>query len=382
MAYEEDDGRLSGESLTIGGKTYTTGYQYDQVGRVWKLTYPKGTVVERLYTDRGQLATVKYAGNTIDTRTYDAGGRLSTSTYGNGVATTWTYRSSGSQKDNLIASISATHPGGVASNKKVGTYSYTWDANKNKTAETITDNPITGYGFSTGSTGYDEEDRLVAWNRDDTNKDQSWDLSLVGDWDSFTEEATTQYRTHGAAHELTAIGSNSISYDPKGNITQNRRSASSSTWQNYVWDFDNHLQSADIDGDSTPDVDFEYDVLGRRVGRNAASDVVYTYAGQQVVCDYTRGTAPTGTILRSSVWGSYVDEVIARFTNSGGVTYFHHNQQYSTIALSNSSGEVFERYAYDAYGNFNVMTHTGSCPGLDRQYQPVSLHRTRSGMIR
>ncbi|QEG41003.1 hypothetical protein [Roseimaritima ulvae] len=34
--------------------------------------------------------------------------------------------------------------------------------------------------------GYDDEDRLVGWERADSNLDQSWDLSLVEDRDSLT----------------------------------------------------------------------------------------------------------------------------------------------------------------------------------------------------
>jgi RHS repeat-associated protein len=36
--------------------------------------------------------------------------------------------------------------------------------------------------------------------------------------------------------------------------------------------------------------------------------------------------------------------------NSGTVLYFHRNQQYSILALTDSSGNVSERYAYTAYG--------------------------------
>jgi len=53
---------------------------------------------------------------------------------------------------------------------------------------------MSGYGFAVGSSGYDDEDRLVNWQRTDTNFDQSWDLSLVGNWDTYTENASAQSR--------------------------------------------------------------------------------------------------------------------------------------------------------------------------------------------
>ena len=41
-------------------------------------------------------------------------------------------------------------------------FSYTYDANKNKTSETI-DFPMGDYGFDTA--GYDDEDLLTSWDR-------------------------------------------------------------------------------------------------------------------------------------------------------------------------------------------------------------------------
>ena len=161
-------GHLSSESLEISGKTYTTTREYNNLGQLTKLTYPSGSIVERSYTDHGRLHQVKYGGNVVDTRTYDVANRLSTVTYGNGLVTNINYRSSGNNKDNLISDVSCT---------AVGTYAYSYDANKNKTKETITSNPITGYSFDTtvgtDPDGYDDNDRLTYWKRSDNNKTQS-----------------------------------------------------------------------------------------------------------------------------------------------------------------------------------------------------------------
>ncbi len=162
-------GRLATEGLTIAGQTYSTTREYDTLNRINKYIYPDGTQVERTYANRSQLNQLKYNSAVIDTRTYDIGGRLSTRTYSNGAVTTWNYRVSGSNKDNLLASIATTNPG----TDKVGTYAYTWDANRNKTAETITNSSLTGFGFSTGSNGYDTENRVTAWNRSDSNQNQT-----------------------------------------------------------------------------------------------------------------------------------------------------------------------------------------------------------------
>jgi hypothetical protein len=80
---------------------------------------------------------------------------------------------------------------------------YTWDANKNKTSESIT-GVMSGYGFTAG-------------------------------------------------------GQN-VATDVKGNITTlpaNLRPAGATTAMNLTWDSDNKLRSADIDANGTADVNFQ-----------------------------------------------------------------------------------------------------------------------------
>ena len=235
MAYGDNDGRLEDESLTIASQTYTVGRSYDGRGMLSQLDYPDGGYVQRTYTDRGQLDETKYKGTsggtlyTEDTRTYDAGGRLSTSAYRNGVTTTYAYRSSGGNKDNQLDSISFSHPGGASYVFK--THTYTWDANKNKTKETIASGSGGGnqnhFSFDTtlgaDPDGYDDEDRLVYYKRSSQANPQTWTLTAVGDWSSWSNFGTSQSRTHGAAHEILTAGSspnNAISHDVKGNITE------------------------------------------------------------------------------------------------------------------------------------------------------------------
>jgi YD repeat-containing protein len=148
IAFSFDDiGRPANESLTISGQTYTTSYTHDAMNRRSGMTLPDGSVVLRTFTNRSQLHQAKLDGFTLDTRAYDAGGRHSTSTYGNGVGITHAYRVNGSLKDDLLASITTTHPGGIPSGQQVGNYSYTWDANRNKLSESIT-GVLSGMGFA------------------------------------------------------------------------------------------------------------------------------------------------------------------------------------------------------------------------------------------
>ncbi|WP_218933568.1 RHS repeat-associated core domain-containing protein [Rubripirellula lacrimiformis] len=348
VTYTYDDaGRKATEALTMGGQTYTTATGYDAVGQVSGYTYPDGTAVARTYSDRGQLATIAYASTTVDTRTYDDGGRMTGSAYNNGVSATRAYNT-----DNTLASI--THSGAA-----VGNYTYGWDSNKNKTSEAIT-GTLSGYGFDVGSSGYDDEDRLVNWERDDSSLDQSWNLSLVGDWNSFTENASSQARTHGPTHEMLTVAGQAVTHDTKGNTTSIPavlRPGSDPLAMK--WDFENKLIGADIDNDATDDVTYQWDALLRRVGRDDGTTAsIYVQNGQQTVADYTSGTAASSPTY-NYVYASYIDEPVLR-GGTGGLRYYHRNQQYSVTAMTNGGGTVSERYAYDAYGTPTTTDASGT----------------------
>ncbi|WP_436717721.1 RHS repeat-associated core domain-containing protein [Roseiconus lacunae] len=354
VTYTYDEaGRKATEALTVDSVTYTTSTEYDTAGRVSTLTYPDGTEVDRTYTDRGQLATLAVDSTTVDTRTYDDGGRLSTSTYNNGVAESRSYND-----DNTLSTISYT---GAA----IGNLSYQWDSNKNKTFEGIT-GVMQYYGIDEAN--HDKNDRLVDIAYEGKYRpggplsgfdSATWDLSLVGDWDSFTENASTQNRTHNAAHEILTAASQSIVHDVKGNMTSIPAVLRpGSDPLGLVWDFDNRLVSADVDNDSTADVSYEWDALGRRVARDDGTTAsIYVQNGQQTVADYTSGTAATSPTY-NYVYASYIDEPVMR-SGTGGNRYYHRTQQYSVSALTDSSGVVKERYAYDAYGGLSVFDGSG-----------------------
>ena len=159
---------------------------------------------------------------------------MTDSTYAGGVSETRAYNT-----DNTLTSISFR---GTA----LQSYSYGWDDNKNKPRKTIT-GTMANYGFAVGTGGYNTEDRLVNWERAGSNLDQSWNISLVGDWHSIIENA------------------------------------------------------------------------------------------------------------------GYIDEPVLRYEPSATVTfYYHRNQQYSVIALTDGTGVIEERYAYCAYGEPVFISASGT----------------------
>ncbi|WP_430453468.1 RHS repeat-associated core domain-containing protein [Rhodopirellula europaea] len=335
-------GRKLNETLAIGGQSYTTDTQYDAAGRVKKLIYPDASEVSRTYTARGQLEKIITGGVDLMTRGYDDGGRMTSSVYDNGVSESRSYNA-----DNTSSAITFT-------GASIGNLSYTWDDNHNKASETI-GGTMSGYGFTAS---YDAEDRLTGWDRSDASLDQSWNLTSVGDWQSFTENLVVQNRTHGPSHELTAAGGQSVQHDAKGNLTLLPSSLRPQATA-FTWDFDNRLKSADVGNNGSIDVEYEFDALGRRVSRDdGTTTTVFVQNGQQTVADYVSGASP-GSPEYTYLWGDYIDELIVR-DGTGGRRFYHRNQQYSVISLTNSSGSITERYAYDAYGDLTITDASGT----------------------
>ena len=343
-------GRKASESLTISGKTYTIGTEYNSRNELIQYTYPDGSTADRTYHASGALNQLKLDGSTISTRSYDDGRRMTSEVLGNGIAESRTYRN-----DNLLSTISY-------SNTNIGNLGYSWDANKNKTAETIS-GAMSGYGFTSSGTVYDDEDRLTGYQRASGSLNQSWALTSVGDWSSTTINGTAQSRTHGPTHELLTASGQSVTTDVKGNTTvlpSSLTSPASSLALGY--DFDNKMKLVDIDNDSSTDVNFQYDALGRRVARVGSSgSIVYVQADQQTIADYGVGDAPSSPLYRY-VYASYIDEPVVRkgAGSSGTIYYYHRNQQYSIYAITDSAGAVSERYAYTAYGQPTILAANGT----------------------
>ncbi|MDZ7617215.1 MAG: hypothetical protein U1E05_09435 [Patescibacteria group bacterium] len=247
----------------------------------------------------------------VATFAYDAGSRRTSRTLGDtpGTQTAWVY----GRQDNLPTAINSAIPG--------ASFTYTYDANKNKLTEGISA-PMANFGFN--STSYDSADRLTAWNRTDGNLDQAWDLSLVGNWAAFTENQVQQTRSHTSVHEIAAIDAAAITHDPTGNLTRN----AGDTLDRYTWDFDNRLASADVDQDGTPDCLYRYDALGRRVsktvpdGEGSATTVFigtiqeleYSPHAMQIVAEYVADATPASP-LRKFVYAARAALVSGRREN-------------------------------------------------------------------
>ncbi len=123
---------------------------------------------------------------------------------------------------------------------------------------------------------------------------------------------------------------------------------------------------------------YRHDALGRRVRTTDPSGVTrHVYgSGAEVLAEYAvDGT--TETILREFVWGeSFPDPlVLVDYTGAGGGTlgapqrlYLLKDVQGSVGALTDSTGQVVERYTYTPYGQTQITAADGTTPRTESLY--------------
>jgi RHS repeat-associated protein len=163
------------------------------------------------------------------------------------------------------------------------------------------------------------------------------------------EDGTVNFTVDSLTNRYTSIGASSISHDDAGNLTVDKDG------YQYTYDYENRVARIyKMDGQSEINVaQYVYDALGRRIGKwdAVASEATFCYYndGWQVLAEYDYMG-----LVRNFVYGNYIDEPLVM--NDGDNDYYYANDHlYSTAALLDDTGEVVERYEYDAYGTTHIM---------------------------
>jgi RHS repeat-associated protein len=103
---------------------------------------------------------------------------------------------------------------------------------------------------------------------------------------------------------------------------------------------------------------YKYDYLGRLVKRTVGSATIkYVYDGDgstpltagQIIAEYDAND----TLLRKFVCSDRIDEPVCMVTAGGTKYYYHFDGLGSVVALSNSAGNIVEKYSYDVFGEPN-----------------------------
>lgn len=327
-------GRLIDQSSGAG---QTVTYGYDLAGRLTSIGYPAalespgvaGGTVTRGYDPDGNLTSVAdWFGHT--TRfDYDPEGNLAAVQRPNGTSATYRYDRNGliSALTDVTGQIaySRTDEGLLASATVSGRSDqpFRYDAARR----------LTSAGRS--AYRYDAADRLIQ-TADQHGQPVSQSFDAAG---QLTQTATREDALRSYSYDLegnrTGIvarheGDSTLTWDQAGRLTTyhgpDARDSRRSVTADYTYNADGLRQTKTVNGELTHEV---YDLSGGLSAMIEDGPTAYV-------------TGPDGL-------------PIEQLSPDGTVRYFSSDQLGSTTALTNQSGDVVARYAYDAYGNPSRM---------------------------
>ncbi len=140
--------------------------------------------------------------------------------------------------------------------------------------------------------------------------------------------------THDIDNRMLTAGSVTFGYDNNGNLITK---TVESEITNYTWDFNDMLTQVTANGNTYT---YRYDGLGNRVAR-IENSVEKRYVGGLAETD------ASGNITSYYVYGL---GLISKVTPSNESYHYHYDGIGSTIAITDSVGNIVNKYAYDEFG--------------------------------
>jgi RHS repeat-associated protein len=266
-------------------------YEYNQSGNLTSITYPGNKTVSYAYDDADRLITVTDWLNNVISYEYDTAGNL----------------------------IKTTYPDGSTI---INQYD---DANR-LTAMTdyrmadLTVNAVSNYTLD------------ALGNREE--------ISFYQPLDVMPSPQALNGKYGFDNRLLETYGSTTYTSDANGNLIS-RTGSSPAT---YTWNYDNMLTDVAITGGNT--YHYKYDGLGNRVSKRVNTTetrYIIDPLGSMVLAE----TDDSGTITAYYVYGL---GLISKITPTDQTYFYHYDGLGSTIAITDSSGNIMNKYAYDAYG--------------------------------
>jgi RHS repeat-associated protein len=312
------------ETLTYSGIPYVLGWAYTPLGHRSSLTTPEGTTIDYAPNALGQPTR---AGTFATSATYFPDGTLKGFTYGNGIVRSLTQNAR--RLPSRIADLSGTT---VLLDDRL----YYDEAGN---LERVND--VLNRTGGDRTLGYDGLNRLLTAQIGGSGNNEIYTYDALDNIRQRTIGSTTTTYTYDTRKwRLTKIGSSTISYDVRGNMTlrtglghsYNRANQLTAVVGRGSFEYDGFgRRTATSRADGTAKMDL-YDrdgVLRYTVDNRNSSERVYVHLGSQLAAE------------RSASWvGSGTPEVL----------YTHTDLLGSPIARSNSAGTIIEFERSRSYG--------------------------------
>lgn len=299
----DENGYITGKSLTVNGNTKEFSYAYSPSGKMTNATDGQGS----------------------STYTYTKSGKLDSKTYPNGITTAYTYNSVGAL-DSLV----------ISGSQQLKSYSITRDTCSKITGITEDGNQLTTYN-------YDAASRLIEENSPYTgNTTYTYDANGNRTSKVVQGEQATTYIYNGADELISDSIGHEYTYNSSGELT----SVTNGSYAKYLnWDGKGRLSNvADTDGLS---LSYAYDPQDR-VSSSMENSVITAYA-YDMTSDNEMATIDSNLNIKD-LYFSGADGLISD-TNSEGTSYYSFNPHGDTSLMTDSSGVTISQVHYDAWGN-------------------------------
>ncbi len=292
----------------VGVSTLT----YDKLERLVERTDAQGNTVKFSYTPAGRLATVTYPGNRVLAYTYDAAGRLQRLTDWTGKVTTLHY-------DAVDRLARVDFPNGTAT-------VYTYDPNGQLTSLTHLGTggvTLLGYTISRDALGRITSvatTGTLAPDLADGTRERAVDASNRLRWERVNTEAATFTFDRDGRQVERRLGADvtTFSYDPHGNLSGVVGGGHTTA---YVRDFDGSCLRTVADGVETR----------------------YLRDGNELWATLDAANAPTRFFVGAG-------SILYTLDPSGAIRVLHTDVQGNVVGVTDGSGTLVARFAYDPYG--------------------------------
>ncbi len=299
------NGNRTGMTDAIGNSAYS----YDTLNRLTSVADCYGQTVSYTYDLNGNRTSLTYPGGKTVTYRYDAANRLRSVTDWLGNTTTYQYDADGSL-------TSAVNPNGTVA-------AYQYDAANRLASLTnmVGDSRIiSGYRYTLDAVG------------NQVQSDQLEQLPTIPVAGQFTNQ-------YDADNRMVVSAGQSQDFDANGNLL------SFNGTNVLFYDYENRLLQSAIQGGTNV---YEYDGGGNRV--SATRDGVVTHYVLDRNTPLVQVLAETDSGGTPRAYYIYGLGLISKIDASGAVHYYHFDSRGSTVALTDSSGQITDAYAYDPFG--------------------------------
>jgi len=306
----------------------TIEYGYDRVGNRVFITYPNGKTVWYIYDEANRLIRVKDWWNNNTVYTYDlAGNLISTKNLPYGTVTTCAYDDA-----SRLVSLKATKSNGAT----ICSYQYTLDAVGNRIAVSGVEplEPDLAYG-----------DIRYTYNQD---------------------------------NQLLTANGTTFQYDKNGNLIKKTEGADITS---YIYDYDNRL----IRLSNGPDTyQYQYDALGNRVAKTRDGVTTRYFVDiNRLLPQVLIETDVDGNPRSYYVYGIGLISKIydIEYGWEDDIAYYHYDGLGNTVALTDQSSNIINRYAYTPFGELAGIEESEDTPNLFRYVGKFGVMDDENGLL-